>query len=242
MPVLVEARDDEPRVDLTADLVLQRVAELERLLPLDLGPQALFVQARRGGVRKLVLDPQLAGLVRELQVEDVVGRVQETRHQGPAAPQHPERLGPHRADLGHEQVGDGVEHEVEAPVGERREVAHVALNGPQAERLAFGDEPVLRQLRRRVVEDGHLRSRGREDRALLPAAGGEAQYVCALHLREPSLRNRLAVRQQDFPLPAPGGLDDAGADRHGPLVPALDLPVPRLLVVTPDVHLVPGQL
>jgi hypothetical protein len=41
VPVLVEARDDEPRVDLTADLVLQGVAELERIWALKLSSSRL---------------------------------------------------------------------------------------------------------------------------------------------------------------------------------------------------------
>jgi hypothetical protein len=47
--VLVEAGDHEPRVDLTPDLVLQRVAALEGVPALDLPPRLLLALARRVG-------------------------------------------------------------------------------------------------------------------------------------------------------------------------------------------------
>ena len=97
-----------------------------------------------------------------------------------------------------------MEDEVEAPVGESREVPHVALDGLQVERLALGDEPVPRQLRRRVVQHGHVGARRREDGALLPAARGEAEDVGAVQVREPRPRHRPVVRQQDLPAASAG--------------------------------------
>src|ERR687898_898734 len=69
--VFVEAGDQEPRLQLAPYLLLQRVAELERLSPLHLQPQLLLVLASRIGVGQLVSDPDLAGAVGELEVEDV---------------------------------------------------------------------------------------------------------------------------------------------------------------------------
>ena len=80
-----------------------------------------------------------------------------------------------------------MEREVAAPPGERREAAPVAPDRLQLERLAPGDEPVLRQLRRRVVEDRNPGSRRRQDRGLLPAAGGEAEDVGAHQLGNQAL-------------------------------------------------------
>jgi len=107
------------------------------------------------------------------------------------APQHAERFGPHRTHLRHEEVGDGTEDEVKAPVEENRGVDHIALGRTQREPLALGDEPVLRQLPRRVVEDGDVCARRREYRGLLPAARGEAEDVGAFEIRKPIPRNRL---------------------------------------------------
>ena len=84
-----------------------------------------------------------------------------------------------------------MEDEVEAPVGEGREVPHVALDGLYVERLPLGDEPVLRQLLWRVVEHGHVGARGGEGRGLLASAGGEAEDVGARHLGEPRPRDGL---------------------------------------------------
>jgi hypothetical protein len=63
-----------------------------------------------------------------------------------------------------------MEDEIEALVGEPREVGHVALDRLQDERVALGDELVLPQLPRRVVQHGHVRARRREDGSLLPTA------------------------------------------------------------------------
>src|SRR5918997_1558668 len=144
--VFVKTGDQEAHSDLTPDLLLQRVAELERLSPLHLPPQLLFVLARSVGVGQLVPDPDLARAIGELEVEDVDHGVEETREQGATLAQHAESLVPYRSDLGHEQVGDGVEDEVEGLVGEGREVPHVALHGLDLERLPLGDERVLREL------------------------------------------------------------------------------------------------
>src|SRR5918997_6037047 len=93
--VFVKTGDQEARSDLTPDLLLQRVAELERLSPLHLPPQLLFVLARSVSVGQLVPDPDLARAIGELEVEDVDHGVEETREQGATLAQHAESLVPY---------------------------------------------------------------------------------------------------------------------------------------------------
>src|SRR5919107_554476 len=191
--VFVEAGDHEARFDLAPDLLLQGVAELERLSPLHLPPQLFFGPARSIGIRQAIPDPDLARIVGELEVEDVDNRVEETGEQGATLAQHAKGLVPDGPDLGHEQVGDGVEDEVEALVGEGAEIPHIALDGLNVQRLPLGNEPVLRQLSGRVVEHGDVGPRGGERRGLLASSRGEAENVGARHLGEPRPRNVLLV-------------------------------------------------
>src|SRR5215203_5697209 len=240
--VFVETDDSETRLNLPADLIFQRVAELERLAPLDLPRHVFFALARRVRVGECIPHAQLAAVIHELQVEDIDSGVEEPGQKIPPTAQHAERLHPHRAYLGGEEVRDGVEDEVEALVRKQREVSHIPLDRSQVEPLALGDQAVLCQLPRRVVQHGDVRARRREYRGLLPAARSEAEDIRALEVREPVLRDRFGLREQDLPPALTGGLDDVGADRDGPLVAALDLSVPGFPVVVPDAHLVAGKL
>jgi hypothetical protein len=72
-----------------------------------------------------------------------------------------------------------VDDQVEAAVGEHGQVGHVALDVLDREPLPVGDEPVLRELIRAVVEDRDVRPGGGQDRPLLPPAAGETQHVDA---------------------------------------------------------------
>jgi hypothetical protein len=130
-------------------------------------------------VRQLVPDHQLAALVQRLVVEQVDVRVEEAAQQRPARSQHPEGLPPHRGELGDEQVRDRVEDEVERRVGERGQAAHVAEHRPQRQAVPLGDQLVLLELARRVVQHGDPGPGCGERRALLAAAGGQAQHVRA---------------------------------------------------------------
>src|SRR5215213_1997165 len=127
--IFVEAGDQEPRFDLAPDLLLQGVAELERLAPLHLPPQLFFAPARSIGIRQAIPDPDLARIVSELEVENVDNGVEKSGEKRTAPAQHAKRFLPDGPDLRHEQVGDGMEDEVEALIVEGGEIPHVALDG-----------------------------------------------------------------------------------------------------------------
>jgi hypothetical protein len=129
-----------------------------------------------------------------------------------------------------------MEDEVEAIVGEPREVGHVALDRLQIQHLALGDEPVLAELPGRVVKHGDVRARRREDRPLLPATRGETQDIRPSKIGEPVTRDRLGLGQQDLPATLSRGLDNVRAEGDVPLVAALDLAVPRFPVICSEVH------
>src|SRR5215212_7273564 len=69
--VFVEAGDQESHLRLAPDLLLQRVAELERLFPLHLPPHLFLALAGCIGIGQGVPDPDLARVIGELEVEDV---------------------------------------------------------------------------------------------------------------------------------------------------------------------------
>src|SRR5215218_9806560 len=83
--VFVESGDQEVRFDLAPDLLLQGVAELERLSLLHLPPQLFFGPARSIGIRQAIPDPDLARIVGELEVEDVDNRVEKSSEKGAAS-------------------------------------------------------------------------------------------------------------------------------------------------------------
>src|SRR3972149_1483723 len=115
--VLVEAGENEAGLDLTGDLILQRVAELERLAGVDPALSLGFLEACQIGIRDGVADDQLAPL-RTFPIENVLERVDEAGQQAAPRPQDPERLAPYRMDVGDEQVGTRVKNEIEGPVAE----------------------------------------------------------------------------------------------------------------------------
>jgi len=85
---------------------------------------------------------------------------------------------------------------------------------------------VAAQLPGRVVEHCHAGARRGQDRALLAAAGSQAQYrhpgqVC----REPAGRRGLVTDQHNRPVAGPRLGDDIGPDRPGPLVAIVYLAV-----------------
>src|SRR5215217_918989 len=69
--VFVETRDNETRLDLPADLILQRVAELERLTPLDLPPHLFLALARHVRIGQRIPHPHVPAAIHEVQVEDI---------------------------------------------------------------------------------------------------------------------------------------------------------------------------
>ena len=64
-----------------------------------------------------------------LAVEDELKRIDEACHQHTAGTQHPIGFSPHWKHALREDVGYGVEHQVEAGVRKHRQVSHVALHG-----------------------------------------------------------------------------------------------------------------
>src|SRR5918995_5507329 len=125
--VFVEAGDQEPCLGLAPNLLLQGLAALERLSTLHLPPQLFFGPARSIGIRQAIPDPDLARIIGELEVEDVDNGVEKSSEKRATPAQHAKRFLPDGPDLRHEQVGDGMEDEVEALIGEGGEIPHVAL-------------------------------------------------------------------------------------------------------------------
>ena len=70
-----------------------------------------------------------------------------------------------------------MDDEVEDGLPELAQVGHVSLGRRQWQTFAVCDRPVLPQLVRGVVEHGDVRPDGRQERPLLPAAGGEAEDI-----------------------------------------------------------------
>lgn len=234
--VFVKACDTEPRVELAADLIRERVAELEDLVRVYATLAFFRRQTFNVRIRQTVFDFKLASL-REFEVEDVERRIQKSREQVASVPQYSERLAPDGANFGNEEIRDGVIDEVEALVGKRREVAHVAFDSFQFELVAFGDEAVLRELLGRVVEDCDARARGREYRRLLAAARREAEHFDAVHVFwKPFARRRLLLAQSNRPTPLPRLLDAFAAHGHSPFAAAPDFRIPSAAIVFSDVH------
>src|SRR5437660_10184811 len=98
-----EVRQHESRLDLTTDLLRQRVAVLERSVADEARP-LLRRQMRHVGVRQLVPRDQLAALVLRLSVEDVQVRMEEARQQRSARPQYAIALPPYGHDVRTEAI------------------------------------------------------------------------------------------------------------------------------------------
>jgi hypothetical protein len=158
------------------------------------------------------------------------------REQEPALTQDAEALAPDRPNLRTEDVRYGVKHQVERGIVERAQVAHVAEHRAQLEAFAIGDEPVLLELLRRVVEHGDVRARRGEHGPLLAAAGSKAQHVGALHVGwEPVAGHRLISDEHHAPVTCTSARDRVGAGRTRPLVVLLDELVPGVAVVSDGV-------
>ena len=70
-----------------------------------------------------------------------------------------------------------MDDQAEPAVREGPQVLHVPLDRIDLEAFAIGHQTVLGELPGAVVEDGNLRPRRREDRALLAAAARQAEDV-----------------------------------------------------------------
>ena len=95
--------------------------------------------------------------------------------------------------------------QVEAAVGKRAKISHVAFDSRKDQALPFGNAAVLRQLARRVVKPSRARRPLRQPRpvpALLPAPGGKTQDISPPQFGKPVPRHHLFRRQRDLPLPA----------------------------------------
>ena len=112
-------------------------------------------------------------------------RVVEAGHQHAIARQHAAAFGPHRAHVGYVQVGDRMEHHVEAVVGEYVQVAHVALHRAQLQAIARRHAAVLFQLPVGEIEHGDVGARSGQHRCLLAPARGQAQDAAATHIAQP---------------------------------------------------------
>ena len=115
-------------------------------------------------------------------------------------------LAPHRAHVGHVQVRDRLEHHIETAVGERVQVAHVALHRAQLQAIARRDLAVLLQLPVGQVEHGDLGTGRGQYRRLLSPARSQAQDAAAAHIAQP-VQRQCTRRQMHLPAPFARGGD-----------------------------------
>ena len=83
-------------------------------------------------------------------VEDVGHWIQKAAQQVAAGTQDTKRLLPDWPHLRHEKVGHRVDDQVEAAIGQLRQITHVALQCVDRQSVAFSNEAVLVKLRRRL--------------------------------------------------------------------------------------------
>jgi len=124
----IQANDVEPGVGLPTDLIIQAVTVFERPAQGDVARQHL------GEVCVSVGQPVFYfqnALIYFVQIEDIEDGIHEASQQRSTRAQDAVGLMPHRANLVDEQVGNGVEDQIEAAIREDAQVAHVAFDGAQ---------------------------------------------------------------------------------------------------------------
>ena len=127
---------------------------------------------------------------------------------------------------------------VEAAVGESTQILHIALHGFDRQVVFFSRLAVALQLCLRIVEDGHLRPGCRQDRPLLPSAGGQAQHMRLPQLSQPVHRDGFVRRQNDARLSATGSRQLIFRSRESPWVALGYFLVPGEAVVLEEIHII----
>ena len=126
--------------------------------------------------------------------------------------------------------------QVERFVRKHRQIGHIALHGCDRKSLPLGDETILTQLPRRIIEQRDDCPRRGEHWSLLSAPGSKAQRRRPRECREPIHRHRPGRRQQQLELAASRPLDRLFADRNCPRVLRFDISVPGRSIVGTNVH------
>ena len=236
MTCLGQVGQRESGRELPAELAGQRVAVFDRAVCVVLPP--LVVGQVERAERERVAHHQLVAL-QGADVEDEDVRVHEPGQQDPARAQHPEGFPPDRRELRAEHVRHGVEHHVEALTGEGAQIPHVAEHRLEHQPVPFGHLLVAGQLPRCVIEHGHPCACCGEHRALLAAAGSQAQHRDSVQAgREPVTWHRLVADEDHGPVTVPGPGDHLGPDRPGPLVAGFHLTVPGGAVVRHGIKII----
>jgi len=227
---LDEVGEPEAGGELAADLLGQRVAVLDRAV--SVGAQPFGIREIECGEREPVARHEFAPLIQRRRVEDEDVRVHEPRQQHAARAQHAEGLPPYRREVGAEHVRHGVDDDVERGIGKDAQVTHIAKHRLDGQPLPGGHLLIPGELSWRVVEDGHGGAGGGQHRALLPAAGSQAEHCGARQVSgEPPTRCWLVTDEHHRPLARLRGSDDIMPNRPGPFAVVTHLAVPGGAVV-----------
>lgn len=111
--VLVEADDHKTRFDLSTELRIERMAELQRFAALDLPFQCKGLQAADIRVRQGIFRMEDPGLVSLVVIEHEHGRIHEARQQLAPRPKHAMAFAPHRRHVRHKHVRCRIHDEIE---------------------------------------------------------------------------------------------------------------------------------
>ena len=206
--VLVEIRQPEARLELAAELLLERMGELNAaVLLLELAHLLRIAQRVEGqGV-----DDALLVLVDDEIRADVIAAEQDA-----ALFQDAEALAKDRNDLLDIAVRDRVEDQIEALVLKRKRFGHIGLDDAQFVALPGGDHRFAFQLAVGVIQDRADCACSGEDRHLLAAAACEAEQIFPAQVAEPRPRHGLRRRQQHRPVAGLCPLVCLAADRPAP--------------------------
>ena len=115
--VLVEPCEDIAGLELTGDLIFQRVTELERLAGIDPALSFGALQARQIGIGDGVADDNSPASERSQSKMYWSGLTKPVSRRPPGRRTR-NRLAPYRMEVGNEQVGTRVKDEIEGPVAE----------------------------------------------------------------------------------------------------------------------------
>ena len=149
------------------------------------------------GPRQPIAHHELTGVVEDVGVEDELVGIREGRHQVPAAPQDAVAFSPDRGEVGHEQCRGRIDDQIEDAVTEGRQVVHPALDEAQVQSVTIGDEAISSQLLVGDVEHRHRGAGRSEQRALLPAPGGQAEHPAVAQITQPLRRHRFVIGEED---------------------------------------------
>ena len=198
--VFVEPGDHEPRVYLTAYLVVHAMAELERLNFRESLFEPRWRQIRRFRKRQSIPNQKRFSCLHRVMIEQKKGRIHETRQESPSACEHAMAFAPHDSNIAAKDVRDGVKDQIETFGLKAGEVGHIALNQFDVQPVSLRDQLIFRELFLRDVETCDSCSRCRENRNLLAATGCKAKHTLSFHAVKPGVWNASVRSEDDFPI------------------------------------------